>query len=149
MQKFQKTIVVAAIASEISHIFCCVLPTIFSALSLLTAFGLIGVIPMEITFLHDILHEWELPIIGVSALILALGWGLTVYSRRMDCHTNDACGHPPCKPKKSRSEKILLLATVLFLFNVTIYMVLHQGYKSFMPADGDHAAEQAETLHHH
>ncbi len=145
MQRIHKTIAFAAILSEISHVFCCVLPTIFTALSLLAAVGMIGVIPYEVISVHEFLHAWELPIIGGSGLILAIGWALSYYSYRLDCRAHAGCGHPPCAPKKSRTQKILIVATILFAVNLSVYLVVHRGL-GITPA---HPAHEAAVSHSH
>ena len=43
---------------------------------------------------------------------------------------------------------ILKVATVLFLVNVTVYMVFHRGMDAFM-ADGSVAIEQSENVNVH
>ena len=125
MQKIQKILNVTILATETSHVFCCVLPTLFSIFGLLAGIGLIGAIPSGIEFLHDFIHDWELPIIVTSGVVLGIGWLVYFYARKMDCeHMDDA--HEICASKKKRSSNILKIASVLFLVNVSVYFFIHR-----------------------
>lgn len=132
MHKHRKKIYWAIIASESSHVFCCVLPTVFSVLSLLVGAGLIGVLPTFIVDFHHVIHTYELPIILVSMIILGLGWVMDYWAHKIDCH-HTGCAHGSCEPKKYKAHKILLIATVLFAVNLMIYLVLHRGMNFFTP----------------
>lgn len=142
MQKLQKTIYGAVIASEASHIFCCVLPTVFSALSVLAGLGMISAMPGWMVSIHEVLHGWEVPMIIGSAVVLALGWALYWYSKKMDC-ADLGDGHEHCESKKDRASLILKIATVLFLVNVTIYTVIHRGMDVSPSTAVEHAEQQA------
>lgn len=126
MQRIQKTIFWTILASETTHIFCCVLPTIVSIMSLLSGMGLIAVMPGWLDHFHNLMHGWELPIIMTSGLLLALGWGLYAISRRIDCRTDGDCRHEPCAPKKKHASHILMIATLLFVVNTAIYAFVHR-----------------------
>ncbi len=126
MEKYKKTVFTALILSEASHIFCCVLPTLFSVLSLLSGVGLVSVMPAGLERLHGVLHDWEAPMIAVSAVVLAAGWGLYYYSKKINCHDTGCC-HGPCEPKKNKVHLVLQIATVLFVVNVLVYAGLHRG----------------------
>lgn len=143
MQKLQKYLNVTILATETSHIFCCVLPTVFSLLSLLAGIGLIGAIPPGIESLHDIMHDWELPIILTSGAVLALGWWVYNYAQKMDCeHMGE--GHEVCGSKKKRSALILKIASVLFVINVSVYFLIHRP----MEATHDHVMQEHHEHHH-
>lgn len=141
MERIRKSLFWALALSEASHVFCCVLPTVFTALSVLAGLGMVSMPAFMVEF-HEILHAWEVPVISFSGVILALGWILHAYSLRIDCHDTGCC-HPPCAPVKKRSLTILRIATVLFLANLAIYTIVHQRFGVFdgarMPAHGDHA----------
>ena len=126
MEKLQSKIYWAIIASETSHVFCCVLPTLFSVVSLFAGVGLIGTMPGWLESVHAALHSWEIPIIVMSGVVLALGWALDVYGRKVDCHET-GCHHGPCDTRKKRAHMILKAATLLFIVNVTVYVVFHRG----------------------
>jgi hypothetical protein len=132
MQKLQATMNWAIIASEASHVFCCVLPTVFSALSLLAGLGVIGVMPGWLESLHEAIHGREVPMILLSGAVLSLGWGLEYLSRRIDCH-DTGCGHGPCGPRKTSAGVVLKAATILFLVNVAVWAVFHQGLGIILP----------------
>jgi hypothetical protein len=142
----QKTIVWAVLLSEASHIFCCVLPTLFSLMSLMAGAGVISVMPGFIVHMHDFMHDYEVPMIIVSALILALGWGLYFYSKKVDCH-DTGCGHGPCKPKKDKVRLLLIAATVLFLVNVSVYMLFHRTAE--VAAEGYNVHDEHAHGDHH
>ena len=78
MDKIRRNIVWLVVASEISHLFCCVLPTLAAVLSL--AVG-VGILPTAFTQLHDFIHAAEVIFIGSRAQlpILKLPVGLAVY----------------------------------------------------------------------
>jgi hypothetical protein len=107
-----------------SHIFCCVLPGLFSALALLSNFGIIVTLPGWADGLHHAMHDWELPVIVFSGAIVAIGWAAYFYSKNNDCHAY-GCDHSSCQPRKKRAGWVLLLASALFLVNVTIYIGFH------------------------
>ena len=126
MEKIQKGLIWSLILSETTHVFCCVLPTVFSFVSLLAGLGVVSALPAGWVAFHDFMHEWEIPLIFLSGLILALGWGLYRISVKIDCHDN-GCGHGPCHPKKSGALLVLKIATGLFAVNTLIYVALHMN----------------------
>ncbi len=124
MQRIQNFIYWACVTSEISHVFCCGLPMVFSLLSLMSGVGLVATMPSGLAFLHEKLHGYEIPMIVTSGAIIIMGWVLNYIAYRIDCH-NTGCAHGPCTPKKKRSAKVLYIATGLFLLNVTGYFLIH------------------------
>lgn len=124
-EKIQKNIMTAVIASETIHIFCCVLPTVFSVISLLSGMGLIVTMPGFIDAAHHMIHDYEIPLMMISAAILLAGWGLYFYAQRLNCRTEAGCAHEPCAPKKNRVCYVLMGASILFMVNVIIYVSLH------------------------
>ena len=140
MDRIQKPLLAAIAVSEISHIFCCVLPTLFSVLSLVAGLGLISSVPSSLTGLHDVVHAYEIPMIITSGIILAFGWLIYAYSRKIDCH-DTGCEHEPCAPKKKKAHIILKLATLLFIINVSVYTTFH--------APNDPAALEEDVHSHH
>ncbi|MCB9991356.1 MAG: hypothetical protein H6867_08235 [Rhodospirillales bacterium] len=131
LERVQKSLALAILVSETSHIFCCVLPTLFSLVSLATGLGLIAAMPTGLEALHEIMHEWEAPMILLSGAIILLGWGAHYLSVKLDCH-NTGCVHEPCGPKKKQAGKILKIASLLFVFNVSIYLFFHHGMEALM-----------------
>ncbi len=131
MRDHQKPLVWAIVLSETSHVFCCVLPTIFSVLSLLSGFGLAVTVPGWMESLHAVMHHWEAPMIVVSLFIVASGWGLYWYARKMDCHDH-GCHHGACEPQKNISGHLLVAATVLLVFNLLVYFVIHRHQAEIM-----------------
>lgn len=124
MERLQNTINWTIIFSETSHIFCCVLPTLFSVMSLLAGVGLVSAMPPAFVTIHEALHAWEIPLIALSAAVILLGWALYAISRRMDCR-GTGCVHEPCEPRKKQAHVVLLIATVLFVFNVGVFTLFH------------------------
>ena len=124
MQKIQNFIYWACVGSEISHIFCCGLPMLFSAMSLISSLGLVAAMPASLEFLHESIHDYEIPMIMASGLIILMGWALHYVAYRIDCRSAGCC-HEPCAPKKKNSYKVLAVATALFALNVTGYFLIH------------------------
>ncbi len=124
MKRIQTITHWAAAVSQLSHLFCCGLPALFSILSLLSTFGIALSLPSSYADLHHLMHDYELPVLAFAGSITLIGWALHYVSWRMDC-TTTGCLHEPCRPKKKRSNRILIFSTVLFLFNVIIYMTAH------------------------
>lgn len=125
-ESLQNSLNWAVLLSETSHVFCCVLPTVFSLMGLLAGLGVVATLPPSMIALHDILHHWELPMIIASGAVLALGWGATWYSDRIDCHSTGCC-HDACAPRKNKAHVILKIATVLFVVNVAVYALIHRS----------------------
>lgn len=131
-KKTQNLLSWVVITSEVSHVFCCVLPSAFSILTLMVGMGLISTMPIWMDDLHHVMHDYEIPMMIISAIVLILGWGIHYIARKIDCRDNSCCAHEPCAPKKIRSFRILKIATILFAVNVFIYTTFH------MPTD-EHA----------
>jgi hypothetical protein len=138
-EKHQKRLFWAIILSETSHIFCCVLPTLISLLSLLAGFGLVVAMPGWLQSMHDFMHRWEPVMVGVSVFVVALGWGLYFYSKKAECCHHTGCHHAPCGPRKKIANKILIVATILMIFNVGMYFGVHRPME----------AEHIEYAHGH
>lgn len=124
--KMQKSMMWAVILSETSHLFCCVLPTLVSLVGLLAGLGVVVALPVRFLEIHDFLHAWELPMIIASGVILALGWVMIRHSDKVDCHST-GCAHGACAPKKNAAHLVLKIATVLFVFNVLVYALVHRS----------------------
>lgn len=143
MSRFHRHLSIAVLLSEFSHVFCCVLPTVFTVLSFAANLGMITVLPGFILDWHEHLHAYEVPIIVVSGLMLLVGWLAHLSSRQVDCHDH-GCAHPPCDTRKTTNSKILVVASILFAMNLLIYAfvhknVLHLAY--FAPATVQSAAD--------
>lgn len=137
--KIQKRVLWTVIVTECSHIFCCVLPMLFSVISLLSTFGLVVSMPGWLESLHDVMHNWELPMIIFSSVVIAIGWGVYIYSKKINCH-DTGCEHEPCGQKKDTAKLILITASILLAFNVIIYFGFHR-YET--------ANAQQNNAHHH
>jgi len=124
MDRFHTNFGLAIVFSQLTHLFCCGLPVLFSVLSLLSGLGFVGTMPESMESVHEIVHEWETVMLIGSGIILALGWALYLYSRKIDCSKTDACSHKPCSPKKKYSRYILIVASVLFAVNISIFLFL-------------------------
>lgn len=124
MQRVQKALSWVIVLSECSHVFCCVLPTAISIMGLLAGVGLVSVLPAAILEFHGTMHRWELPMIALSGIVLALGWLAHVVSVRIDCHST-GCSHGPCQPAKMKASAVLRIASGLFVFNTIIYVIFH------------------------
>lgn len=126
MEKVKKGVFWTVIASESIHVFCCVLPTVFSVISLLAGFGIVATMPGFIEQAHDVIHAYEVPMIIASGIILLFGWVVYIYSRSVDCSDNgQGCCHEPCVAKKDRTRIFMMIATILFIVNVSLYLTIH------------------------
>lgn len=126
MTFFQRHLGWAVLASELSHVFCCVLPTLVTVLGALANIGLVTFAPHIIMDVHRFLHEYELSIIGFSAFMVAIGWIIHLASTKVDCH-DTGCVHPPCTPQKNNNARILIIATLLFAANLIVYFGIHRN----------------------
>lgn len=126
MERVQKYLFWAIALTETSHVFCCVLPTVFSVTSLLAGLGVVTTMPPVLESVHHLMHDYEIPMITLSGTVVALGWILYLFSRRIDCH-DTGCVHGPCEPGKNRAHTILKIATVLFVVNTAVYLLFHRG----------------------
>ena len=132
MQKIQKAMFWTIVVSESTHVFCCVLPTLVSVISLVMGVGALSFLPGFVLEIHEALHAYEVSVIVFSGVTLAIGWGLHFYSRHLDCATESSCcAHEPCAPKKDKTFLIMVAATALLAFNIVIYFTFHYGHKSF------------------
>lgn len=122
-ENVKKSMLGFVVLSELGHLFCCVLPVLFSLIGIIAGFG---VIPSWIISTHDAMHHYELAIIVFSGVMLTLGWAAYWYSQRIDCH-DTGCHHPPCDKKKDWNKLVLQIAVVLFVFNLLIYAGVHRG----------------------
>ncbi len=141
LKNLQNVMSSVVIVSEVGHVFCCVLPTIFSLATVLVGLGVLGAMPVWMNGMHDVMHDWEIPIILMSGFILVLGWGLHVISERLDCH-DTGCGHGSCEPKKKKTLSVLKIATALFVINVAIYVSVH------IPQNNASVTMAVESEHH-
>lgn len=127
MQGFHKHFGWAVLVSELSHIFCCVIPTLVTILSAFANLGLFIISPDGILMdIHNAMHIYEIPVIVFSGVMVALGWVAHMLSRNVDCH-DTGCGHPPCTPQKRKNSKVLIIATLLFAVNILIYFGVHRN----------------------
>lgn len=138
MEKIKRGLFWSVVASETIHIFCCVLPTIFSILSLMAGFGLIATMPSAINIAHETIHEYEIPMIITSAIILLFGWAVYIYSKHVHCEQEGTCCHGSCEPKKDRTQIFMIVATILFVVNVSIYFSFHRDDVSSIRAHVDY-----------
>lgn len=146
MKRTQQITSYLALLSEVSHVFCCVLPSVFSVLTMLVGLGILGAVPVGMVQFHDFMHGWEMPIMVTSGGILLLGWALHIISEKLDCRST-GCAHEPCTPKKKKTSRILKIATVLFVVNVAIYVSVHMPHDVSKQEQGVHAHH--DDHHHH
>lgn len=130
MTFFRRHIGWAVVVSELSHVFCCVLPTVITVLGALANIGLVSVAPHFVSEIHDTIHMHEASIIIFSAAMVLLGWGVHLSSIKVDCH-NTGCVHPPCDPVKTKNARVLVIATILFALNLVIYFGVHRNVFGF------------------
>lgn len=126
MSFFSRHLGWAVLASELSHVFCCVLPTLVTILGVLSNLGLATFAPGFIMDLHETLHAYEVPIVIFSGVMVVLGWMIHLRSTKIDCH-DTGCVHPPCSSSKIKNARILQIATFLFALNLVIYFGVHRN----------------------
>jgi len=126
MNKINQRLIFTIALSESIHIFCCALPTLFSVLGMIAGLGFMAALPAFIVDTHEAMHHYELPLIITSGVILVMGWALYWYSRKIDCRTDGACSHEPCTPKKDRTRTFMIIATVTFIINLSVYFLIHR-----------------------
>lgn len=143
----QRSLFWAVVVSESSHVFCCILPTVFSLLGLLTGLGIVVGMPGFLAYIHDAMHPYEIPLIVFSAVTLAAGWAITIYSEKIDCH-DTGCVHGGCNPQKSNVRKVMIIATVLFSINLGIYLTVHRSHW-FITAVGSQIVRAQDHDHAH
>ena len=103
--------------------------------------GVIGAVPAGITHFHDLIHNWEIPIIITSGVVIVFGWALHQHASKMDCKSMGP-DHEVCEPRKKTAAKVLKIATVLFIINVSVYFLVHQPTKQHNhDYDGAHSEE--------
>lgn len=143
MEKMRRHIGWLVVASEISHLFCCVLPTIAAFMSLAVGAGML---PVSFTKLHDVIHGYEMPIIMFSGLLLVAGWILYHMATRTDCK---GLGHDEhkCHQTYDRSKLFLIAGTFLFFVNLAVFIFFHQGIDSFSDKHSDTVVHAQEHVH--
>lgn len=142
MKRTQQLTSYLALISEISHVFCCVLPSIFSIMTVMVGLGVMGAVPVGFVQFHALMHGWEIPIMITSGVILLMGWTLHIISEKLDCRST-GCHHEPCTPKKKKTARVLKIATFLFVVNVGIYSLVH------MPTEASKTDAHAHQEHNH
>ena len=127
-----------ALATLFGHAFCCGLPLLFGLLSLLTGFGFFSAMFPGFEAVHGALHNFEMPLMVLSASLLVFGWAVHLHAEKVDCH-DTGCHHPPCTPRKAGTAKILIVASVIFAVNLILFATgeAHRG------AASDHAHDPA------
>lgn len=146
-EKVEKRIFTAILVSELSHLFCCILPTIISAMSLLSGLGLITTMPGILITVHEALHDWELHLITFSALIVVFGWGLVLYNKKIGSCYETGCSHGPCEPRKNTARNILIAASALFIINLAVYLFIHKERAVFSVNKND-VSHSDHDMHH-
>lgn len=145
MTRMQKTLFFSVLASELGHVFCCVLPVILSLLSLFSAFGALSLVPAVIWEAHDFMHRWEIVIISISAVLLALGWWIALYLQKTVQDNHENCTNSHCADKSVKKTRlVLIIATVLFAFNFSVYALVHKDGAPLHIDEG-----QQHHPHHH
>ena len=118
--KVQRITTTAVVVAELSHILCCGLPIFVAVLSAATQVGVGGGFAAFHELIHD--HEFEL-LMGSGALLL---FGLIVHyvSHQLNCRTTGCESvHGDCAPKKYRVGWIFMIAVVLYIANLTFYIL--------------------------
>lgn len=144
--KLQRPLLWTVLLAESTHIFCCVLPTVITVLAVLASFGTVAQMPVFLLDIHELLHEYEVPVILFSGSVLLVGWGIYALSRQIECQKSHCEPHETiCAPAKDHTRWVLVAATILFMINITVYVTLHRGSEDLLRAQ----AEAAHVHDHH
>ncbi|MCC6598892.1 MAG: hypothetical protein IT559_08895 [Alphaproteobacteria bacterium] len=119
-------------------------------LSLLSGFGLMVTMPGWLTGLHEMMHDQEVTMILISASVILLGWGLYFYTRRSGCVDHE-CGDRACQTHQRFSIRMLVIASVLVVFNIFVYFVFHAHQQDMETYLHGHAAavQDSSAAHDH
>jgi hypothetical protein len=148
--KLQRSLLWAVLLAESTHVFCCVLPTLVTVMALMASVGAMAQLPAFILDIHDLLHAYEIPVIIFSGLTLLLGWGVYGLARRIECQKDHCEPHETtCAPAKNNTHVVLMVASVLFLVNVTVYWTLHRRSEDLLHAAGAQAHHHDDHGHAH
>lgn len=147
MQNMRRTFYWTILASELSHIFCCVLPVLLSLISIFSLYGAMNAVPGFIWSAHDFMHHWEPVILVVSALLLLSGWGLWAQQKQVS-HPTHSCQTSNCDEAKSlRKMRLMLLVTSgLFAVNFSVYALIHAEHAPF--SQENHMSDAAHNHDH-
>lgn len=111
------------IGSCLMHVFCCGLPLMMSAANVAALLGITGA-----GLAHSLWFEqFEVTIMIVSGVMLAITALLQAISKRINCRTTGSCVHEPCDKKKSLSERAFQIAVVLYVVNVALFALSHHA----------------------
>lgn len=153
MNKMHKTLFWSVLVSEIGHVFCCVLPVLLSLLSLFSVFGTMSLVPGIIWDTHHFMHQWELLIISLSAVFLAIGWAIALYLQKEAQETHNHCTENHCAGTAVKRTKLVLwVATGLFAFNFSLYAMVHRDNAPFhaeLAGSADHHDHSDHASHGH
>jgi hypothetical protein len=111
-----------SVMAEATHIFCCGIPITVAALSLGGAGGAFAFLHA----FHDVMHDYEVPVLLGSAFLLALSGALQYVSFRLDCRRT-GCRHGDCTPRKFRASLLLKLALVVYGINLLLFFLLNHN----------------------
>lgn len=141
----------AVLLSELSHVFCCVLPTLFTLFSFAANVGLVGEAPGFLMRLHEQMHHYEIPLIVFSGGMVAIGWAVFLLGRNFILEgEGQNCSETACRKQKCHNYNILVLATLLFVLNVGIFAFVHKNVlnlSAFTPRSPRAYEDRGERLH--
>ncbi|MGI9521925.1 MAG: hypothetical protein ACR2PG_09790 [Hyphomicrobiaceae bacterium] len=124
MAELKRTATTVSLLAELSHIFCCGLPILVAVFSAGSQIGLGG----AFFVFHRFIHDYELQILFASGLLLAIGFGLHLFSYWVTCRETGP-GHDHRKPKRFRIGWIFTIALILYVANLAFYFISGHGYE--------------------
>lgn len=77
-----------------------------------------------ILIVHDVMHDYEIPIFIGSGILLLVGLSLHYLSFQLDCRRT-GCFHEDCTPKKFKVGRVFLFAAFLYVANLTFFFLTH------------------------
>ncbi len=116
----------AVLVSELGHVFCCVLPTLFTILSFAANIGLIRESPEFLVYLHEKMHHYEVPIIIFSGAMVGMGWGVFLLAKKF-ATKGESCPNAVCRKEQCHNRNILIIASLLFFLNMLIFVFVHKN----------------------
>jgi hypothetical protein len=111
----------AALASLLPHLFCCVLP----AVSSLAGVGAVAGMSILQGLHIDWVHKNEMTLLVFSGVMIALSGAFQLYSRKINCH-DTGCDHGPCEPRKNKARWAFWIALGLFVINLAVHFLMHE-----------------------
>ncbi|MDG1286566.1 MAG: hypothetical protein P8P30_03265 [Rickettsiales bacterium] len=104
---------------SLMHLFCCGIPTLLALTSLAAVLGISTGAVGEWEW-YEAIESYVLVASGVLLLFSIIAYAM---SRYVDCSAQESCTHLPCERRKDHYRSILIAVTVLYAFNLALYLL--------------------------